>query len=132
MELTLKRSNKVYLCFSIVSFVVSSNSWPSLKEICVFKGLSVLMVIISLSCDDHSGFGQVSQFSGSNPTPENQDSVKFCWLREHLPKGIIWVVTFLCSAVLRVCRWQIISLTTKDLLPCFITWWKHMPTNVDI
>lgn len=80
----------------LLSAVVSSNSWPSLKEISVFlKGLSVLIVIISpFLLMITLGLAKFPSFLVANPTPEIKIALEFCWPREHLRKGIIWVVIF--------------------------------------
>lgn len=58
--------------------MVSSNSWPSLKEISVFlKVLSVLIVIISpFLLMITVGLAKFPSFLVANPTPVNQDSVR--------------------------------------------------------
>lgn len=68
----------------LLSAVVSSNSWPSLKEISVFlKALSVRIVMISpFLLMITLGLAKFPNFLVANPTPENPDSVRLCWSRE--------------------------------------------------
>lgn len=77
----------------LLSAVVSSNSWPSLKEISVsLKVLSVLIVIISpFLLMITLGLAKSPSFLVANPTPENQDTVRIL-LNLYL-KGL-WVAIF--------------------------------------